>query len=1224
MLKASMTAWGSSMSDIKKAKKLYKEWHQYGHSDIIDVDIPVPKGKLKNLGKIIRTDYTSPKWNGKEITYYYHYNQKNQPYLLEDNKGNLFYSGLINITPLGIDDIETDYKLADWETASTVDYPRKPPKAVTKLGVLELISYVDEDGKTQTLTFGDRYFVGHPDKDWCYITSPMKIPVQNPSIRQRIHNLLRHHGLPLDAIIKGHPQYKQAKDLLMSEKLWDFIHAVDSAIAISSRSENPEHMSIWDAYKALQNGKEVKNATINGVVLDVKTRYGGLLLLCPVDKNEVLDYKFQCIIHGQQTNMAIDIGTHIVIDDGTAAALVILNRTQTLKMLGTTMQDILNNVASFKRRENLILYQTKIRDKLIEVMIAHKYTITGDAYIDDTPALKFKATSIEPYIDTELAQVQQRAKEDTVKFMQELKKAQDEPPKITTPFTTKESWKSKKLTIAHIPAMVKKIMPKHQQKVIVGSEEHWETMSHLEQQAKGVPKLYAQEKLGHNAIVHLHYFYGTSDWYITEWDGKDEFFGFTILAQDYQNSEFGYIPRTELIEQGMIELDFHWKPKPLQEALEAVDPYFKEEAEPDVVPKPKYESESGYWDVVPKYLGFVVPKEIPIGTLPAVFPRLNKRGTLGAYKEEVMKGPKENYIQNVKIVETRKMGQEEWDDFTFSLLKDRDWLAGKGGSQSDTGPDKPRGEWNEADMTQALKGMYQKVIAVISPTGETIYVDPQGNDYARYVGFPLPITIQNPKKNANPTKEQFIAEANEKITVLNKQEAKHYFDTYGVSMDPWMEAYKSKMYTPTAEHLLFTLFGIPKAQTRRMLQEHRARSETRGMKVGYAGGSTFGGGTTTTKKYLFDRNTVLEIAYDYLHAEANPTFIPQPKADITKGLTVLSYGAGQDSTAILFKLWKDPEWRKKYVGDGHLLVIMSDTGNEHPETYKHVEFTKHFCRHEGIEFYFITKYMGYHSHSWQSLIEKYKSNTTIGSHTYPKSCTVQLKIDVLYKFLNTYVGTALGPSLETRNEAIKQISELKAQKKAIQSIRDSASTKKRKEINAQIEALRPLTMDPMEDKRALKDYAKKYGKIKVLIGFAKGEETRISGDEAYPPWMGQSIKRMFPLVDNGYDRAACVAYIRSLGYEAPPPSNCMICPYMNKLELLWLYRNYPDMYNMWVELEQNKLNKWKHLGKLNYGVWKNKTLPQVLQETIDQNPNITVQELNEYKWTHGHSNMSKY
>ena len=66
-----------------------------------------------------------------------------------------------------------------------------------------------------------------------------------------------------------------------------------------------------------------------------------------------------------------------------------------------------------------------------------------------------------------------------------------------------------------------------------------------------------------------------------------------------------------------------------------------------------------------------------------------------------------------EIIETREMTTTEYDDFIASPLKSRDWLDGKGG-------------WKNNDTRLA--------IAITSPGRETLYVDPSGSNYGRYVG----------------------------------------------------------------------------------------------------------------------------------------------------------------------------------------------------------------------------------------------------------------------------------------------------------------------------------------------------------------------------------------------------------------------------------------------------------------------------------------------------------
>jgi hypothetical protein len=94
----------------------------------------------------------------------------------------------------------------------------------------------------------------------------------------------------------------------------------------------------------------------------------------------------------------------------------------------------------------------------------------------------------------------------------------------------------------------------------------------MELMPKGVreklPALYAQEKLGGKAVVHVKYFTpdGSWTWWATEFDGEDTFFG---LVEGHVR-ELGYFSLSELREargsMGLpIERDLHWRPQTLQE-----------------------------------------------------------------------------------------------------------------------------------------------------------------------------------------------------------------------------------------------------------------------------------------------------------------------------------------------------------------------------------------------------------------------------------------------------------------------------------------------------------------------------------------------------------------------------------------------------------------------------------------------------------------------------------
>lgn len=93
-----------------------------------------------------------------------------------------------------------------------------------------------------------------------------------------------------------------------------------------------------------------------------------------------------------------------------------------------------------------------------------------------------------------------------------------------------------------------------------------------------MPKTYEQDGLGDQAVVHLHYFRGGIDAWITERDiggagaacsesteiGEQlQAFGFMNLG-DPENAELGYISIQEMIDSD-VELDLHWDIKTLAE-----------------------------------------------------------------------------------------------------------------------------------------------------------------------------------------------------------------------------------------------------------------------------------------------------------------------------------------------------------------------------------------------------------------------------------------------------------------------------------------------------------------------------------------------------------------------------------------------------------------------------------------------------------------------------------
>jgi 3'-phosphoadenosine 5'-phosphosulfate sulfotransferase (PAPS reductase)/FAD synthetase len=295
-----------------------------------------------------------------------------------------------------------------------------------------------------------------------------------------------------------------------------------------------------------------------------------------------------------------------------------------------------------------------------------------------------------------------------------------------------------------------------------------------------------------------------------------------------------------------------------------------------------------------------------------------------------------------------------------------------------------------------------------------------------------------------------------------------------------------------------------------------------------------------------------------------------------KELTMLSYGGGQDSTAILFKCLHDPVFKAKYV-KGDLIVVMANTRNEHDHTDKYLERVEELCDEHKIPFFHLEPDL-WASNSWKGgLIKFYQSKNTVGSKAFPKTCTDNLKIRPIYKFLELYVHHNYNTEKYGR-------------------------------------------------KAAFYEFAEKYGKINVLIGIAKGEEKRASENgSSGMKWFNTCINKQYPLIEEGMDRQACQDYITSVGEKVPYPSNCILCPFMSLQELLYLYRYDRASYDLWVKLEANKMKANEHMEEKNLGVWgKKDPLPEVLKTALEKFGHMTEQELVDYKMSHGHCVMSKY
>ncbi len=297
-------------------------------------------------------------------------------------------------------------------------------------------------------------------------------------------------------------------------------------------------------------------------------------------------------------------------------------------------------------------------------------------------------------------------------------------------------------------------------------------------------------------------------------------------------------------------------------------------------------------------------------------------------------------------------------------------------------------------------------------------------------------------------------------------------------------------------------------------------------------------------------------------------------------LSVLSLGAGQESTALALLLLKDPEFREKW-SPGRYLCVMSDTGDEHPETYENVERLRDLYERHGEEFHFLEAGSRWHSDSWPDLLTFYRRGDRIGSKSFPKSCSQQLKIAVIYRFLEEMLANDYGVSLG--------------------------------------------------NKRGFREFMALVGeKITVMIGLSAEEaERRLAKDDKAPKWMKETVNRVYPLIEMGWTRGDCQDYIRARGFPLPYPSLCRHCPYKTELDILRMSRDDPEGFTEWVDLERNKLDAHSRRfpdlpEEKNHGVFgANATLPEVLERAKEKYAHLTDAQLSEARMA-GHGVASRY
>jgi len=125
------------------------------------------------------------------------------------------------------------------------------------------------------------------------------------------------------------------------------------------------------------------------------------------------------------------------------------------------------------------------------------------------------------------------------------------------------------------------------------------------------------------------------------------------------------------------------------------------------------------------------------------FPKLNKNNTLSEYRHQLQNGSNRHQVW---VEEIMLFTGADFYAFCNNFLTDFEWLAGKGGYGSDYNPVDENGQ--TLSHERLFGGTYPDeleawrkdsytlgILCINNDTNKMIIVDPEGYNYARYVGF---------------------------------------------------------------------------------------------------------------------------------------------------------------------------------------------------------------------------------------------------------------------------------------------------------------------------------------------------------------------------------------------------------------------------------------------------------------------------------------------------------
>jgi hypothetical protein len=127
-----------------------------------------------------------------------------------------------------------------------------------------------------------------------------------------------------------------------------------------------------------------------------------------------------------------------------------------------------------------------------------------------------------------------------------------------------------------IPAAVAALIPAYQLNITKKNLKDFSpAILRLQAQLEKCPKIGETDGMKEHPAI-FHYFFGSTDMYICEFDREELMFGFAILNGDLHNSEWGYFSLPELTSVLLHQIDYHFQEQSIEAALyKAYPKYYK-------------------------------------------------------------------------------------------------------------------------------------------------------------------------------------------------------------------------------------------------------------------------------------------------------------------------------------------------------------------------------------------------------------------------------------------------------------------------------------------------------------------------------------------------------------------------------------------------------------------------------------------------------------------------